>query len=126
MIFSNSFFLNSLREKFCARSASIKVLPFAAEILADDVVHALLHEIIWQRKFLFLERLHDELAIDQILQRLLLGFLQLRLVFRAGVLLPEEPFPRSDEGANLGIGDDFSIHDRRDSINDPRHHSRRP
>ena len=72
MIFSNSFFLNSLSEKFCASSTFMKALPVAAEVFADDLAHALLDEIIRQREFLLLERLHDQLAIDQILQRLLL------------------------------------------------------
>ena len=47
----------------------MNVVPVAAEVLADDVVHALLDEVIRQRELLLLECLHDQLPIDQILQR---------------------------------------------------------
>ena len=77
MIFSVSIFLNSVERKILRLQSLDKRVAIAAKIFLDDIVDSLVHKMIRNLKFLFVEGLDDQLAIDQILQRRLARFLNL-------------------------------------------------
>ena len=97
MIFSFSSFLNSLSEKFCACRVLMKVARSPPKFSRMMSLHPLLDEIIRQLEFFLLERLHDQLPIDQILQRSFAGLLDLLLQLLAFELRAQEPFARRGE-----------------------------
>ena len=67
-----------------------------------------------------MERLDDELAVDQILKSGCARFLNLLLQLRPTKLLPKQPFAGLGETAHLRVSNNVAVHDRGDAIDDPR------
>ena len=95
-----------------------KCVPIAPEILVDDLVHPLIDVMIGDLVVLFLEGLDDQLAIDQILEPELADFPHFFDQFLAGELRTQLLFARDDQRTHLRIGDDVTVHDRGDAIDD--------
>jgi hypothetical protein len=64
--------------------------------------------------------LHDELPVDQILQRCLTRLLELLLQLLALELRAQESFPRRGDPADLRVSNDLAIHNRGDAVDHAR------
>ncbi|MEY2480727.1 MAG: hypothetical protein QOI04_1654, partial [Verrucomicrobiota bacterium] len=90
------------------------------EIVANDIVDPLVHEMLRKFEFFLVERLDDELAIDEVLESGTPGGLDLLVQFLAVILRPEQAFPRRREPAHLRVGNNIAIHDGSDAIDNAR------
>ena len=93
-----------------------KGVPVAAEIRVDNFVHPLVDEMIGNLVILLLERLNNQLAVDQIFEGEFPCFLDFFDQLGAGELRAENFLPRDNERTHLRVGDDLPIDDGSDAI----------
>ncbi len=117
MILSFSSFLNSAQRIILRLERLDEGLTIAAEIVPDDIVHSLLNEIVGKFELFLGKRLHNQLAIDQILERGIPGRLDLLRQLLPLELRMQQSLARPGKPAHLRVGDDIAVHDGRDAVN---------
>src|SRR5947208_494539 len=91
-------------------------IAVAAEILLENFVNSFFDKMIGNLEVIFLKRLNDKLAIDQILKSRRADFLDLLDELLAVKLGAQQFLARRDQTAHLRVGNDVAVDDRRDAV----------
>ena len=114
---SFGFFFFELAQRVILRLECLdERVAITAKRFADDLVHPLIHDVVRDLVAFLFECLNHKASIDQIFQRHLAQFDQFFVQFLSRHLLPQQLFARRGQSAHLRVGDDVTVHNRRDAV----------